>query len=511
MNDQAQIQAHEDKLAEDIAAFRFDPYGYVMYVFPWGEKGTFLEDFPNGPDKWQTKTLKRIGELMKESELVTHEPVRILRRSGHEIGKTALIAWVIHWFNATRNNPQGVVTANTKLQLESKTWREVAKWNGLAINGHWFAWTATKFYFKAEPATWVTHAIPWVKEKSEAFAGTHEKRGVLLVFDEASLIDDKIWEVADGAMDEGALWLAFGNPTQNTGRFYQNAVGRFRHRWDSERVDSRDSGISNKKRIEQWIQDYGEDSDYVRVRVLGEFPRASAMQFIPSDVVMAAAGRSLNVTEYNFAPKVLGVDVARFGDDQSAMIWRQGLASWGLRKFRNIDIPVLAGVVGQEIQMGKPDAIFIDATGGYGLSLIFELKRLGYQPIEVQFGASATDTVKWANKRAEIWGRMKEWLISGGAIPDDDELKTDLVGPEYTFVTKQGCDVVILEKKEDMKSRGLASPDAGDALAVTFALPVVLPSDQPNNTAVAMPSVGYNPADKINHVQRQLWKQLRGR
>lgn len=484
----AKAKDKNQALAEKIAEFRYDPYGFVMFVFPWGEPGTFLEHH-SGPDEWQKEALIEIGMRLSNAQ-DTGEPVRILRRSGHEIGKTAFIAWVILWWNSTREHPQGVVTANTRMQLEGKTWRELAKWHGIMIHKDWFEWTATKFSLKAHPATWFSQAVPWVKEKSEAFAGTHEKRGVLMIFDEASLIDDKIWEVADGAMDAGALWIAFGNPTRNTGKFYEAAVGKWRHRWYSQRIDSRKSKIANQARIAQWVEDFGEDSDYVRIRVKGEFPRASAMQFIPSDIVMAAAGRHLRPDMYDFAPKILGVDVARFGDDMSTIIKRQGLAAFDLMKFRGIDLMRLTGIVIQQIQEWKPDAIMVDATGGYGAAVVDRLRQLGYEVIEVQFGGTAIKEKIYHNKRTEIWGEMREWLKGGGAIPDDDELKADLVAPEYAFDNR---DRQALESKDDMKTRGLSSPDCGDALACTFAEPVVLHTDRTNIFTGVRPAVGATP------------------
>jgi len=175
--------------------------------------------------------------------------------------KTALVAWLIYWFISTRPHPQIVVTSNTKSQLETKTWRELAKWHKLAINSHWFEWTATKFYYKQHPETWFAAAIPWSKERSEAFAGTHEQH-VLVIFDEASLVDDSIWETTEGAMTQpGAFWCVFGNPTRNTGRFSEcfkkiptplaYLPGRFpaRLRWP---IRTRSNSGST---------DYGEDSD----------------------------------------------------------------------------------------------------------------------------------------------------------------------------------------------------------------------------------------------------------
>ena len=442
-----------------VEQFVDDPLGFVYFVFPWGEG--MLQD-ETGPDKWQTDILQQIGDGCLNLTIA----LQVAVRSGHGIGKSALISWIILWFISTRPHPQIVVTANTKPQLETKTWRELAKWHRLAINRDWFTWTATKFYHVDYPETWFAVALPWSKERSEAFAGTHDKH-VLMLFDEASAIDDIIWEVAEGAMTtEGAIWLAFGNPTRNTGRFSE-CFKKYRHRWITREIDSRTAKKANKKQLEQWIQDYGEDSDFVRVRVRGVEPRAGLMQLIPMDIIEAALGRSIHISNYDKSPKIIGVDIARHGDDQSVIYKRQGLYSWAPIKMRIPDNMVVAGRVAQEIDDWKADAVFIDVGAGYGV--IDRLRQLGYKVTEVPFGNPATDENHYFNKRAEMWGKMRDWLKLGGCIVADNEVRDDLAGPEYGFDARGR---IQLEKKEDMKKRGLASPDCGDALALTFAHPV---------------------------------------
>jgi hypothetical protein len=240
-----------------------DPVGYVRDVLQ------------AEPDAWQAEELQAVRD---------HK--RCAVASGHGIGKTAFVAWIIHWFIATRPNPQIVVTANTKNQLDSKTWRELAKWNQKALNGDWFEVKATRMELKSSPETWFASAIPWTEHNSESFAGTHEEH-VLVVFDEASAIADVIWDVSEGAMTtSGARWVALGNPTKNTGRF-RECWGRFRHRWHTRQVDSRSAKMADQQQIAEWIADYGEDSDFVRVRVKGEFPKSSSAQLISSELVEA--------------------------------------------------------------------------------------------------------------------------------------------------------------------------------------------------------------------------------
>jgi Archaeal shikimate kinase len=432
--------------AEDglfIASTYFeDPVGYVRDVLQ------------AEPDTWQIEALNAVRDNK-----------RVAGASGHGIGKTAFVAWIIHWFMATRPNPQVVVTANTKNQLDSKTWRELAKWNQKALNGHWFEVKATRMELKDSPETWFASAIPWTEHNSESFAGTHEEH-VLVVFDEASAIADVIWDVVEGAMTTpGARWVALGNPTRNTGRF-RECWGRFRHRWHTMQVDSRKAKMADQTQIAEWIADYGEDSDFVRVRVKGEFPKSSSAQLISSALVEAAI--EYKAVGYEKLPLILGVDVARFGDDQTVICARRGRKVYPLSKFRELDTMQVAGHVAAAMKTMKPALVNID-IGAMGAGVVDRLREQGYDVRGVNFGGQPVDKIKFANKRAEMWGDALEWLKEGGDLPDDYELKQDLIGPEYSYTSSQQ---LLLEKKESMKRRGLSSPDCADAFALTFAAAV---------------------------------------
>ena len=454
-------------LVEAIARLYFDPLGFVYFAFPWGEPGTLLAD-ESGPDDWQADILSTLGKELREgaeTDEALREAVQIAVASGHGVGKTALVAWIILWFLSTRAHPNVVVTANTGVQLQTKTWRELAKWHKLAINGAWFEWTATKFYLKDSPETWFATATPWSVERSEAFAGTHEAH-VLVIFDEASAVEDLIWEVVEGAMTTGeCVWIAFGNPTRNTGRF-RECWRRFRHRWITRRVDGRKAKMASSAQIEKWIEDYGEDSDFVRIRVRGVFPRAGSNQFIGEDIVYEARQRKAEGHEN--MPTVIGVDVARFGEDQSVILVRQGLAILAITRFRELGTMELAARVSEACDEYEPAAVFVDGVG-VGAGVVDRLRQLGVDVTEVNGGATAADGQTYYNHRCEMWAGARAWLKDGGCLPDDQELADDLTAPEYGF---DGRNRLQLERKDDMKSRGLPSPDAGDALALTFATPV---------------------------------------
>lgn len=454
------------QLAQDLAGFYDDPLGFVLYVFPWGKAGTRLAK-QDGPDTWQVEVLEAIGAAVREGrDLKDALPVLLAVASGHGIGKTALIAWIILWFITTREHPQIVVTAGKREQLTTKTWRELAKWQKLALNGHWFIWTATKLEHCLFPDTWNAQAIAWSKNAPENFAGTHEEH-VLVIYDEASAIDDVIWETTDGAMTTpGAMWVAFGNPTKTTGRFAQ-CFGKLRAMWRTWHVDSRTAKMANRRLLDQWVETFGEDSDFVRVRVRGQFPRAGDLQFISSEDVAAAMGRAAKGFEkYG---KVLSVDVARHGMDQTVFCYRQGRKVFPFKRFRIPDTMQIAARVAEAINEWEPDAVFIDATG-LGWGVVDRLHQMGFTDvIGVQTGERAFQPERFVNRRAEIWHAMREWIQDGGSLPNDQELADELTAIEYGFDGKQRY---VLESKEDLKARDLPSPDSADSLALSFHSPV---------------------------------------
>lgn len=427
----------------------------------YGKPALFLEEVLGMElDGWQ----RELCDLF-------HKHDRFAVASGHSSGKSALTAGLIQYFIAVHDDPQIIVTANTQQQLREKTWRELAKWHGKSLIKDWFKWTATQFSLAAAPETWFASAVPNTPHSSESFAGAHEKY-MLQIFDEASAIEQIIWEVAEGATPAPGgyrKWLVFGNPTRNDGAFHA-CFHAMRHRWHTMQLDTRGCKYADQAQIQRWAEDYGEDSDFFRVRVLGQFPARSDRQFIGNDLVQGAVDRDLTLEQYAFSPVVMGVDVARFGGDQSVIVLRQGLKVGLVKKHRDLRTTELASIVAELLDRHKPQACFID-EGSMGAGVIDRLVQLNRRVTAVNFGSKAGADSQYANKRAEMWGRLRDWLPNGD-IPDDRELRDDLVGPEYGFDRKER---ILLEKKEDMRRRGLASPDCGDALALTFAEFVAAP------------------------------------
>lgn len=459
-----------EELVEFVASFAHDPLGFVIAAFEWG-KGE-LEKF-NGPDQWQIDVLTQIGEKLRAGEINVQEAIQIAIASGHGIGKSALVAWIILWAISTYEDTKGVVTANTENQLKTKTWAELAKWYRLCITRSWFEFTATALFSKDpdHEKTWRIDMVAWSERNTEAFAGLHNQgKRILLIFDEASAIHDLIWEVSEGALtdaDTEIIWCCFGNPTQNIGRF-RECFGKFRHRWLTRQIDSRTVAMTNKAQLQKWVDDYGEDSDFVRVRVRGIFPSSSSNAIIGPDEVDAAMAREYKDGEFDFAAVILGVDVARQGDDSSIVVKRQGKVAFKSRQMRIPDTMLVAQQVALDWNESKADACFVDATGGYGVGVVDALRQIGRDPIEVYFSGKAVDP-RYFNKRSEMYFEMAKWIKAGGALPNDPELKEELIATTYFF---QG-DKFRLSDKDDIKALIGRSPDKADALALTFAHPVV--------------------------------------
>ena len=457
----------EAQLIEDIAGFTHDPLGFALYAYPWGEGELAGVD---GPREWQRDVMTDIQAHLSDPA-TRFQPLMMAVASGHGIGKSAQISMIIDWAMSTCEDCKVVVTANTDNQLRTKTWPEVGKWQRLAINSHWFDVTATAVSANdgEHSRSWRADAVPWSEHNTEAFAGLHNKgKRIVLVFDEASNIADKVWEVAEGALtDEQTeiIWLAFGNPTRNTGRF-RECFRKYRHRWNHRSIDSRTVEGTNKEQIAKWAADYGEDSDFFKVRVRGLFPSSSDLQFISQALVDDGMSRTVTPAQIQHAPVVIGVDPSWTGTDEFAIYLRQGLHSQLIGTFQKNDDDVISAkrIADLEDQY-KADAVFVDF--GYGTGIVSAGRAMGRSWTLVQFGSGSTD-MAMLNKRGEMWNSVKEWLKAGGEL-NDQQTADELAAPEYR-VRLDGK--IVLEDKADMKKRTGVSPNRADALALTFAYPV---------------------------------------
>lgn len=426
------------------------------------------------PDTWQAKALYSARDNPRTGLSACKGP-----------GKSAVLAVAMWWFLSTQEDAQIIVLSITRDNLKDGLWKEMAFWQAKSV------WLAKAFELTAERVcsrekvhkdTWWISARGFPQQADAAaqattLAGFHGK-AVMIVMDEMGDYPAGVVAAAEGIfanIGNNARLLAAWNPTDINGPAYR-ACTRDRHLWNIIHItgDPKDPNRSPRISMEwaqQLIDRWGRDHDYVRVNVLGEFPLGQSNSLIGLDTVQAAVRRQYAPADYLYAPRILGVDVARFGDDRSVLFPRQGRVAFTPKILRDLDTQAVAGHVALAIQAWKPHAVFIDVTG-VGAGVVDRLLDLQFNVTGVEFGSRPLLQGTFRNKRDEMWWGLNEWFKEdGGAIPDITELIAELTAPTYKFTG----DKFRLERKEEMKKRGLPSPDLADALALTFAMPVALP------------------------------------
>lgn len=458
-----------------------DVYKWVMYAFPWGQPNTPLEKYTK-PRQWQIDELNRITDFIGENKKRASMDLPPLiynsaTSSGRGPGKSALVSWLAMWHVSTNIGSTTMISANTESQLSSKTFGEIGKWQTLSLSGEWFEKSSlrlkpkdwftdqVKRHKKIDPSLYYVDGVLWNEDNPDAFAGAHNPIGMMLIFDEASGIPQPIWTVSEGFFTDLSVyrfWFVFSNPRKNTGPFFE-CFHKHRNYWYTRQIDSRTVEGLDQTKFQEIIDKYGEDSDEARIEVKGEFPRQGDRQFISREIVGGAVVRDLERYD-DHAALLMGVDIARYGDDSTVIRFRRGRDARSIPavKLKGADNMKVANMCADLIDKFAPDGVFIDAGAGSGV--IDRLREMGYKVFEVGFG-TASEADEYFDHRTELWARMREWL-GGAMIDNDQELIDDLTGPEYEFGGRE--DKIRLEAKEKMKKRGLASPDNGDALAVTF-------------------------------------------
>ena len=471
------------ELDELILDTWLDMRAHIELSYPWGQ-GKFPKD--DGPDTWQIEAAEIVSDYRRQAESarvrgVEIPPLRLSVSSGHGIGKDTFVAWLIRWAMDTMPGLNCNVTANTLAQLMTKTWRELSIWHNLALTKSRFELSATKYARATRAKDWFTAALPWSMDNTDAFQGLHGEYA-MVIYSEASGIPDPIWDVTDGALTTpGAMHIVVGNMTRSTGRFRETMPdGARAARWKSLCVDSRTCKMTNKTYLNQLVEDHGEDSDYVRVRVRGLPPMKGTDEFIGTDVVAGAQQRIITPEHWGHAPRVIGADVARKGSNGTVLITRKGIKAFKPIRYFGLNTQKNGEKIIMAIEEAPADdpvvAVFLDFDG-YGAAVYDELERRGYSSfiIPVKGGDEAYEKDVYYNKRAECYGRLKTWLDIG-SLPADDQLGREIVQIRLADrqPDKRGAedDRILLEKKKAMIARGLGSPDSADALAYTFAEPI---------------------------------------
>jgi hypothetical protein len=459
--------ATPEDIGDWLASVAGDPVAFVEGAFAWGE-GELAKS--TGPEPWQLWLLEQI----RDGLMTPGQAIRIAIASGHGVGKSCVCSWITLWAMSTSPDCRGLITASSEAMLMTRFRAELRVWFRRFRGAEFFELSATTLMSRdpGHEQTWRIDLLPWNANRPEAFAGLHSKgRRILVIMDEASAIEPPIWETLEAVTtdaDAEIIWLVCGNPLHATGRF-RDCFDRYGHRWITKHVNSLDISFTNKTELNRWGEDYGTDSDFFRTRVLGEFPRVGSDQFISPEMVDAAMAREL---EPSFRePLVVGIDVARFGTDESVIFARRGMDARSIAPLTYRGLPLDQfedRIVAFCNAHGPVGQLFIDGTG-LGGGLVDHLMRRGYLVTDVQFGAKAFDEidgVRYANQRAYIWGRLREALKYLCLPTNNQALREQLIAPEYSF--SRTTDAILLEPKDAMRRRGVPSPDLADALACTF-------------------------------------------
>lgn len=398
---------------------------------------------------------------------------------------STLVAWIAGFILSTRPDSKGRVTANTMPQLETTTWPEITKWSRMMITAHWFKNTsgrgAMKIVHKENPENWRLNGMAWDASRPAAFAGLHAATSTpYYIFDEASEVARIILETAQGGLTDGEpFFFMFSNPTASDGFFFDSHHS-MRHRYIARQIDSRTTKMANKQLIAQWIEDRGLDSDYVKVRVLGEFPLTGERSFIEGPLIEAAMSPDREPYATPTDPIIFGVDVARFGGDESTIYIRRGRDMRTIEPhiFHGLPLDQLAHEVRKLANEWLPDAINVDG-GGVGGGIVDMLRGWGVPNVnEVQFGGRSPDS-EYANMATFMLGELRKWLkMANTCLPVDPILKRQLATREYKVIEGPKGTVVKVESKEELRAhadRGEndnGSPDRADGVALCFAVPV---------------------------------------
>jgi len=469
----------EAGIADFVASCYDDPLGFVRGAYPWLEPGGPLAE-EEGPDANQIEFLTALGAEIQARRFNGTDPVMPIlmnETSGHGTGKSAMGGWLADFVLSTRPHSIGTVTAGTATQLSERTWAAIQFWTRLCLTAPWFDIMERGIYSKHYPDSWKLVAQTCKAQNAQAFAGQHARTSTSwYLFDEASEVPDKIWQTAYGGLTDGEpMMFVWGQPVRNSGEFYKVCFGDMKARWNGRRVDSRTSRFTNKELIAQQITDYGIDSDFVKVRVLGLPPSASELQYIDKARVELARKRTMVALPDD--PIVAGFDVSGGGRAWNVIRFRQGLNGdvlppWRLAGDKDPDRDARVAKCAELLADRRPGhqlaALFVDAA--FGAAIVVRLRALGHKNVhEINFGGVSPDTHE-KNMRAFMYRKGKEWLLLG-ALPDEDLLCEQLCLPGYHL---DASGKLVIESKADIQARNEASPDDSDAFLLTFAQAVAI-------------------------------------
>lgn len=399
-------------------------------------------------------------------------------------GKSATLAWMgwhrLACFASKGEHPKGAALSITRDNLADNLWAEMSKWQSRsAFLQSAFTWTKSIIYANEHPETWFLSARSFAKDADaesigRALSGLHSQFPFVLLDETGDMptsVGRAAMQIFTGGPVDAAIIQA-GNPTSSTGLLYESCT-KASDGWDIITITADPKDPKRTPRVsvdhaQEMIDTYGRDNPWVMATILGLFPPTGFNALVGPDEVDAAIGKCYKIDQYGNAPVVLGGDVARQGDDSSVIAKRQGIVASPFRSMRIPDTMIVASQFIQAVKEHEADAIFVDETGGYGAGVIDKMRELGQDVVGVQFGGRPMD-YRYFNKRSEMYFEMAKWIKEGGSLPDDKELKEELCATTFVY---QGDKFRIVEKEIIKQTIG-RSPDKADALALTFAYPVV--------------------------------------
>lgn len=452
-----------DKARARIQEWRRDPVKFAVDVFG-------VE-----PDPWQVDAMRLLGGDYNPAR-------RLCMKACTGPGKSATLAWMgwhrLASFAAKGEHPKGAALSITADNLKDNLWAELSKWQQRSeFLKTAFTWTKEKIYANDHPETWFLSARSFAKDANaeaigRALSGLHSQFPFILLDETGDMpvaVGRAAAQIFTGNPRDAAIIQA-GNPTSTSGLLYESCTKAENWNIITITADPDDPKRTPRVSVEharEMIRTYGRDNPWVMATILGLFPPTGFNALLGPDDVDAAIARHYRADEIAGAPVVLGGDVARQGDDASAIARRQGRQAFPIRTLRIPDTMLLAEQFIRESKEAEAEAFFVDETGGYGAGVIDAMRQIGHDVIGVQFGGRAAD-YRYYNKRSEMFFELAKWVKAGGALPDDRELKEELCATTFIY---QGDKFRIVDKGIIKEQIG-RSPDKADALALTFAFPV---------------------------------------
>ncbi len=458
MSELAKAQARIREWRQDPVKFAVDVFGIT-------------------PDAWQIDAMQGLGGEANPSR-------RLCMKACTGPGKSATLAWMgwhrLACFAAKGEHPKGAALSITADNLKDNLWAELSKWQQRSeFLRSAFTWTKEKIYANDHPETWFLSARSFAKDANaeaigRALSGLHSKFPFILLDETGDMpvsVGRAAVQIFTGNPTDAAIIQA-GNPTSTNGLLYESCT-RAAESWNiititADPGDPKRTPRVSKEHAQEMIDTYGRDNPWVMATILGLFPPTGFNSLFGADEVDEAMRRVYKMDQIHFAPVIVGVDVARQGDDSSVIARRQGKQAYPLKSMRIPDTMLVANQVAMYVDEHRAEAIFVDATGGYGVGVVDAMRQTNYDPIEVYFSGKALDG-RYFNKRSEMYFELAKWVKAGGSLPDDRELKEELCATTFVY---QGDKFRIVDK-ELIKDAIGRSPDKADALALTFAYPVV--------------------------------------